>query len=202
MAVIYLSGLYLGEKRGTVRTEDLRKSLREISALYENIELELRSNGELSAVAEQLQDAEHIYFISRHTDYALALEGSLKLKEISYIHCEAYPAGELKHGTISLIEKGTPVIAVCLREDVFAKTLSAVKEVKARGAEVIVLTREDFRSSFEENDKVITVKYPCSDALSLIVGAVSLQLLSYHIAVKRGCEVDKPRNLAKSVTVE
>lgn len=202
VAVIYLSGLYLGEKRGTVRTEDLRKSLREISALYENIELELRSNGELSAVAEQLQDAEHIYFIGRHTDYALALEGSLKLKEISYIHCEAYPAGELKHGTISLIEKGTPVIAVCLREDVFAKTLSAVKEVKARGAEVIVLTREDFRSSFEENDKVITVKYPCSDALSLIVGAVSLQLLSYHIAVKRGCEVDKPRNLAKSVTVE
>lgn len=202
VGVLYLSGLCLAEKRGSIKIEDFRKSLREITALYENIESELRSNEALSAVAESLKSAEHIYFIGRHTDYALALEGSLKLKEISYIHCEAYPAGELKHGTISLIEKGTPVVAVCLREDVFAKTLSAVKEVKARGAEVIVLTREKFRDCFEENDRVITVKSPCSDALSLIVGAVSLQLLSYHTAVKRGCEVDKPRNLAKSVTVE
>ncbi len=200
--VMYLLGLYLAKKRGCINSESFRKSLKEICSLYENIESELRSNEELSAVAEALQFAEHIYFIGRHTDYALALEGSLKLKEISYIHCEAYPAGELKHGTISLIEKDTPVVAVCLRDDVFTKTLSAVKEVKARGADVIVLTRENFKDSFDEEDKVITVKSPCSDSLSLIEGAVALQLLSYHVAVKRGCEVDKPRNLAKSVTVE
>ena len=202
VGVMYLLGLYLGEKRGNIKGDYYRRSLKEISCLYESIESELRSNEKLSAVAERLRFSEHIYFIGRHTDYALALEGSLKLKEISYIHCEAYPAGELKHGTISLIEKGTPVVAVCLREDLFTKTLSAVKEVKARGAEVIVLTKEKFKDSFDSDDTLITVKSPCSDSLSLIVGAISLQLLSYHTAFKRGCEVDKPRNLAKSVTVE
>ena len=202
IGVMYLLGVFLAEKRGILGTEEYGKMTGEISSLYESIETELRANEELSAVADTLQSAEHIYFIGRLTDYALALEGSLKLKEISYIHCEAYPAGELKHGTISLIEKGTPVVAVCLREDILKKTLSGIKEVKARGAEVIVLTREEFRKNFDENDKVITVKSKCSDALSPMLGAVALQLLSYHTAVKRGCEVDKPRNLAKSVTVE
>ncbi len=202
VGVMYLLGLYLAEKQGNIKGGEYRKSLKEICNLYENIESELRSNEELSEAAEILQSAGHIYFVGRHTDYALALEGSLKMKEISYIHCEAYPAGELKHGTISLIEKGTPVVAICLREDVFHKTLSAVKEVKARGAHVIALTKEDFRKDFDESDMILTVKAPCSDVLSPIQGAVPLQLLSYHTAIRRGCEVDKPRNLAKSVTVE
>lgn len=200
--VMYLLGLYLAERKGSITGDCFRQSLEKAAGLYKDIEKELRSNEEFSALAETLRYAEHIYFIGRHTDYALALEGSLKLKEISYIHCEAYPAGELKHGTISLIEKGTPVVAVCLREDVFTKTLSAIKEVKARGADVIVLTKEKFKESFDKNDKVITLKSDAPDSLSLLQGAVALQLLSYHTAVKRGCEVDKPRNLAKSVTVE
>lgn len=202
IAVMYILAVFIAHKKGTLNADEYTEKLKEICSLYEKIERELRSNNELSAMADTLLNAEHIYFIGRHTDYALALEGSLKMKEISYIHCEAYPAGELKHGTISLIEKGTPVIAVCLREDILKKTLSGIKEVKARGADVIILTKEEFRNHFEENDKILTVKSVCSDALSPMLGAISLQLLSYHTAVKRGCEVDKPRNLAKSVTVE
>ena len=174
----------------------------EIAELSKDIEKELTANEELCAIADELKNTKDIYFIGRNTDYALSLEGSLKLKEISYIHCEAYPAGELKHGTISLIEKDTPVVAVCLRSDIFSKTLSGIKEVKARGARVTVITREAFRQNFDEEDNIIAIKSACSDMLSPIVGVIALQLLSYHTAVKRGCEVDKPRNLAKSVTVE
>ncbi len=202
IGVMYLFGLYLAGRKGGLSATGHGSVLKEILNLYKDIEAELRSNEELSATADILHNAEHIYFIGRHTDYALALEGSLKLKEISYIHCEAYPAGELKHGTISLIEKDTPVIAVCLRKDILKKTISGIKEAKARGADVIVLTKEEFRNHFEENDKVLTVKSGCSDDLSPIPGVIHLQLLSYHTAVRRGCEVDKPRNLAKSVTVE
>ena len=202
VAVMYLTGIFLAQKTGRLTTEKYREMQREILSFYKNIESELCGNDNISAVSEALQNSGHIYFIGRHTDYALALEGSLKMKEISYIHCEAYPAGELKHGTISLIEKGTPVVAVCMRKDILKKTVSAVKEVKARGANVIILTREKFRNFFDSTDTLMTVKSECSDMLSLPLGAVHLQLLSYHTAVRRGCEVDKPRNLAKSVTVE
>ena len=124
------------------------------------------------------------------------------MKEISYIHCEAYPAGELKHGTISLIEKSTPVVALCLRKDLFRKTLSAIKEVRARGAFVITLTAAETAESLTDCDFVICIGSAVSDMLTPFLGAVPLQLMSYHTAVKRGCDVDKPRNLAKSVTVE
>jgi glucosamine--fructose-6-phosphate aminotransferase (isomerizing) len=202
IAVMSLLAVFLANKKGNLSAESKRNLIKEISGLYKDIEKELTANEELCSLANELKNAEHIYFIGRNTDYALCLEGALKLKEISYIHCEAYPAGELKHGTISLIEKGTPLVAICLRRDIFTKTLSAVKEVKARGARVTVITREAFRQSFDEDDNVITIKSDCSDMLSPCLGVIALQLLSYHTAVKRGCEVDKPRNLAKSVTVE
>ena len=141
------------------------------------------------------------YFIGRGSDYAAALEGSLKMKEISYIHTEAYPAGELKHGTISLIEKGTPVVALCSQEDVFEKMLSNIKEVKARGANVIVFTKKKFLSEFKNQENVFVIP-DTDDNFSGITLAVALQLLSYYTALSRGCDIDKPRNLAKSVTVE
>lgn len=202
VAVLSLLGIFIADKKGNLSHETKRKLIKEIVGLDKDIEKELTANEELCAKAEKLKNAEHLYFIGRNTDYALCLEGSLKLKEISYIHCEAYPAGELKHGTISLIEKGTPVVAICLRKDVFYKTLSGIKEVRARGAEVTVLTRKEFIKDFDEDVDIIALKSECSDMLSPITGVVALQLLSYHTAVRRGCEVDKPRNLAKSVTVE
>lgn len=201
-AVLYLLGVFLADKLGRLSSDEYEVLMSEILSLSEKIESELQTREQVMPIARQLNSAEHIYFIGRNTDYALALEGSLKLKEISYIHCEAYPAGELKHGTISLIEKGTPVVAVCLREDILKKTHSAIKEVKARGAKIIAVTREEFRPYFDNSDTLITVSSAVSDMLSPILGAVPLQLLSYHTAVEKDCEVDKPRNLAKSVTVE
>ena len=202
IALLSLLGVFLADKKNNLSSETKRSLIKEITDLDKSIENELTNNEKLCTLAEKLKNARHIYFIGRNTDYALSLEGSLKLKEISYIHCEAYPAGELKHGTISLIEKGTPVVAVCLRKDIFQKTLSGIKEVKARGAEITVITREEFRQSFDEDDNIITLKTSCCDMLSPVPGVIPLQLLSYHTAVKKGCEVDKPRNLAKSVTVE
>lgn len=202
VAVLSLLGVYIGEKSRCLSVSTAQRLTEEILALPEQIENELHSNDLLSQTADKLSDSEHIYFIGRNTDYALAMEGSLKLKEISYIHCEAYAAGELKHGTISLIEKGTPVVAVCLRDDICAKTLSNIKEVKARGAAVTVITKKELETFFEGSGTVITLKSDCSDMLSAVVGAVPLQMLSYEVALRRGCEIDKPRNLAKSVTVE
>ncbi|MBO5936434.1 MAG: glutamine--fructose-6-phosphate transaminase (isomerizing) [Clostridia bacterium] len=202
IAVLSLLAVFLSDKKGILSAETKEKLIKEILSLDSAIEKELTSNECLCSLADRLKNAEHIYFIGRNTDYALSLEGSLKLKEISYIHCEAYPAGELKHGTISLIEKGTPVVAVCLRRDIFPKTLSGIKEVKARGAKITAITREEFRPLFGHEDNVITIKSDICDMFSPFAGVIALQLLSYHTAVKRGCEVDKPRNLAKSVTVE
>ncbi len=202
VAVLYLLAVYVAEKSEILTTQTKSRLLSEILSLPFSVERELHTDGKLSLIAESLFLSEHIYFIGRNTDYALAMEGSLKLKEISYIHCEAYAAGELKHGTISLIEKGTPVIAVCLREDIAPKTVSNIKEVKARGAKVIVITKKELQCNFDDSDTVITLKSDCRDMLSAIPGAVPLQILSYEVALRRGCEIDKPRNLAKSVTVE
>lgn len=201
-AVLYLLALSIGEKSGRLSDEKYSELLSDIMRLPDTIKAELQRAVDIIPVAHALTNAEHIYFIGRGTDYALSLEGALKLKEISYIHCEAYPAGELKHGTISLIEKGTPVVALCLRSDILKKTLSGIQEVKARGGSIIAVTKADLASHFDSDDTLITVDGDVTDRLSLLTGAVPLQLLSYHTAVNRGCEVDKPRNLAKSVTVE
>lgn len=199
LAVLYLLALYIGIHSGGYACKEL---LEQLLSLPEKVEKELLQNERALAAADLLKGSEHIYFIGRGTDYALSMEGALKMKEISYIHCEAYPAGELKHGTISLIEKGTPVVALCLRKDLFRKTLSAIKEVRARGAYVIALTAAETAESLTDCDFVICIGSAENDILTPFLGAVPLQLMSYHTAVKRGCDVDKPRNLAKSVTVE
>ena len=201
-AVLYILGVFLSSSLGRLSETEYKALIDNIASVAEKVESTLGVRSQIYAVADSLKSAEHIYFIGRNTDYALSLEGSLKLKEISYIHCEAYPAGELKHGTISLIEKGTPVVAVCLRSDILRKTISGIKEVKARGAKIIAITYEGWVDYFDVDDTLITIPCPVSDMLSPILGAVPLQLLSYHTAVEKGCEVDKPRNLAKSVTVE
>ncbi len=202
LAVLYLLSAYLGRKLQFIGQAAYNSLIKELLSTPEKMKRAIEMSEELLPCAERLKDSEHIYFIGRGTDYALSAEGALKLKEISYIHCEAYPAGELKHGTISLIEKGTPVIAVCLRDDVLKKTLSAIKEVKARGAFVIALTRKERQSELHGADLIIAADTAEKDSLTPLTGAIPLQLISYYTALKRGCDIDKPRNLAKSVTVE
>ncbi len=151
--------------------------------------------------ASRFQNAEHLFYIGRGLDYALSMEGSLKLKEISYIHSEAYAAGELKHGTISLITDHVPVVAVATQEHIYEKTISNIKEVTTRGAKVLLVVND----RFEVNDDIANyiLRLPTTDdVLMPLLAVIPLQLFAYHTAVLRGCDVDKPRNLAKSVTVE
>ena len=152
-------------------------------------------------IVEKLYKHEDIFFIGRQNDYALCLEACLKLKEISYIHSETYPAGELKHGTISLIEEGTPVIAIVTDDDIAEKTISNIKETKARGAYVLLVIRDGIEVNNDVYDDIIVVPNHSIFTLSLLT-IVPLQILAYYIALSRGCDIDKPRNLAKSVTVE
>jgi glucosamine--fructose-6-phosphate aminotransferase (isomerizing) len=155
----------------------------------------------IKTFAQQYGFKEDVFFIGRSLDYAVALEGSLKLKEISYIHAEAYAAGELKHGTLALIIEGVPVIALATQKDVYEKMLSNIKEVKARDAVVIGIGLK----GDEQIEKYVdhTIYIPATDKfLTPILSVIPLQLLAYYAAVTRGCDVDKPRNLAKSVTVE
>ncbi|MDE6196022.1 MAG: isomerizing glutamine--fructose-6-phosphate transaminase, partial [Erysipelotrichaceae bacterium] len=152
-------------------------------------------------IATHLYQKEHVFLMGRGLDYALSMEGALKLKEISYIHCEAYAAGELKHGTISLIEKDTPIIVLCSDDSIYEKTMSNMKEVKARGAKIIVLATEDLPIAPDTYDVRLTI--PKTDILLQgILTVIPLQLIAYETANMRGCEIDQPRNLAKSVTVE
>ena len=167
----------------------------------------LQMESHLERMTKKLIHAEHIFFIGRGLDHALAMEGSLKLKEISYIHAEAYAAGELKHGTMSLIEEGTPVIALATQPHLLHKTRSNIAEVKARGAYVIGLVCDD--ASFREEPVVFADMVDCvfhlpriHPILTPLVAAPILQLLAYHVCLGRSLDPDKPRNLAKSVTVE
>ena len=159
------------------------------------------SNTNVERFAKHIENAEHAFFIGRGLDYALSLEGSLKLKEVSYLHSEAYAAGELKHGTIALIEKGTPVIALITDPMLKDKTLSNIKEVQARGACVLLMIREDLYTPSIEADETILLP-ALSDIMQAVASVVPYQLMAYYVAKKRGCSIDQPRNLAKSVTVE
>ncbi len=161
----------------------------------------IEKRDELREVAKSISDHEHVFYIGRGMDYAMSLEAALKLKEISYIHCEAYAAGELKHGTISLIEEGTPVIAICTSDELFDKTESNIREVKSRGAYVIFICKEGTHPASATYDKMITVPAD-SEAASLFGAMTAVQLIGYEAAVALGCDIDRPRNLAKSVTVE
>ena len=202
MVVLNLLGLYFGDILGTVDFDTYTAMVQGIEALPARMAHILSDTAEIQAAAQELAGHEQIFFIGRNLDYALSLEGSLKLKEISYIHSEAYASGELKHGTISLIEEGTPVIAAATYMPLFDKAMSNVVEVQARGARVLALTTETGAERMHSRvARVLTV--PETETMLLPqLGVVPLQLLAYYIALARGCDIDKPRNLAKSVTVE
>ena len=169
--------------------------------MTEKINSALNCDKSSEKLAKRVKNQEHIFFIGRGIDYPLCLEGSLKLKEISYIHCEGYGAGELKHGTISLVEEGTVVVAIATDQKLFGKMVSNIKEVHARGAYVIAVVREGTKGIEEIADETIYIP-DTSRYLTPSLTVVPLQLLAYHTTVERGLDVDKPRNLAKSVTVE
>ena len=204
LAVLDMIGLAFGEALGTVKKEEYNEAVAELQKLPEKMEQFLASESceAIPKYASQYFNHNSVFFIGRNLDYALGLEGSLKLKEISYIHSEAYASGELKHGTISLIEDGTLVIALGTYAPLFDKAMSNVVEVKARGADVLALATESHRGEMTKTvENVITIP-DTAQMLLPSLGVVPLQLLAYYIALQRGCDIDKPRNLAKSVTVE
>ena len=201
VALMYLIGLKFGQVRGFVSDEKAKAMVSELDKIPEYIEKLLTLDKEIEGMAKEHANSESVFIIGRGIDYAASLEGSLKIKEISYIHSEAYAAGELKHGTISLIEEGTLVIAVATQDNLYEKLVSNVKEVKARGAYVIAIAKEGNTEIGEVADKVIYIPNT-DDKLTASLSAIPMQLFAYHVAVERGCDIDKPRNLAKSVTVE
>ena len=204
LAVLDMIGLAFGEVLGTVKKEEYNEAVAELQKLPEKMEQFLASESceAIPKYASQYFNHNSVFFIGRNLDYALGLEGSLKLKEISYIHSEAYASGELKHGTISLIEDGTLIIALGTYAPLFDKAMSNVVEVKARGADVLALATESHRGEMAKTvENVITIP-DTAQMLLPSLGVVPLQLLAYYIALQRGCDIDKPRNLAKSVTVE
>ena len=202
LALMDLIALYLGDLLGTVEKSEYDQILREMERLPENVEKVLESTEDVKYFASRYFNHDSIFFIGRNLDYAMGMEGSLKLKEISYIHSEAYASGELKHGTISLIEPGTLVIALGTYAPLFDKAMSNVVEVKARGAEVLALTTETFREKMEHTADSTMAVPATHPVVQPSLGVVPLQLFAYYVALQRGCDIDKPRNLAKSVTVE
>ena len=202
LALLSLLALWLGKRLGTVPEKDCREMVSAFRELPGKMEEVLSHRDDIQYFASQYFNHDSIFFMGRNLDYALGLEGSLKLKEISYIHSEAYASGELKHGTISLIEDGTLVVALGTYGKLFAKAMSNVVEVKSRGASVLALTTYPHQEEMARTaDVVMTI--PDIHALLLpILGVVPLQLFAYYVALMRGCDIDKPRNLAKSVTVE
>ena len=198
-ATLNMLAVYFAARLG--RIEDQSKYVAALQALPRRIQQAIDLNPAIPALAKKYHDNRALFFIGRNTDYAVALEGALKMKEISYIHAESYAAGELKHGTIALIEERTPVVALCCNPSVTEKTISNIVEVKSRGAEVLALTFRTNRKMLSVADDLLFI--PEVDALfSAAVEIVPLQLLAYYVAKENGCDIDKPKNLAKSVTVE
>lgn len=201
LAVIYLLTLYIGEKLGRLSAEELDRYIAELQQIPELIEKMLAHKENIQFFASRYFNAGDMYFIGRNVDYAASLEASLKLKEISYIHSEAYAAGELKHGPISLIEDGTLVIALATDGRLFDKMMSNIREVKARGAVVLGLATEDRTEIAEQTDMVFYIP-KISPFMLPSLSVIPMQLFAYYVASMKGCDIDKPRNLAKSVTVE
>ena len=201
LCVVYLLVLYMADLLGTISKQEYQNYVADLEALPSLIEKTISDTKQIQAVAAKYYQCENIFFIGRNIDYALSLEGSLKLKEISYIHSEAYAAGELKHGSISLIEDGTLVVSLATYEALFDKMMSNIKEVKARGATVLSLTTEDKTIIESETDEVFYIPN-INSMMAPSLAVLPLQLFAYYVADNRGCDIDKPRNLAKSVTVE
>ena len=202
LVLMDLIGLYLADLLGTVEKSEYDAILAEMQVLPEKMSRFLEHFEDVQYFASRYFNHNSIFFIGRNLDYAMGLEGSLKLKEISYIHSEAYASGELKHGTISLIEPGTLVVALGTYAALFDKAMSNVVEVKARGAEVLAVTTETFKEKMEKTADSTIVVPDTHPVLQPSLGVVPLQLFAYYVALQRGCDIDKPRNLAKSVTVE
>jgi glutamine---fructose-6-phosphate transaminase (isomerizing) len=201
MVALHVLALYLAQVRGTMYPAEISGFIDLMDALPGHVEQALGLDEQVRSIAERYHQARDFLFFGRHTGYPAALEGALKLKEISYIHAEGYAAGELKHGPIALVEEGVPVVAVATECHVYPKVLSNIQEVKARGAQIIAVASEGDEQIARLADHVLYVPRT-HELLSPVVVTVPLQLLAYHIAKARGCDVDQPRNLAKSVTVE
>jgi len=208
MTVLYLLALHLGQQRGVLSEEESLEHIRALNGLPVKMETLLGCDDLVEKLAREFHRAQDFLYLGRGINYPIALEGALKLKEISYIHAEGYPAGEMKHGPNALIDEDLPVVVICTRDETseasklrYEKTLSNMVEVKARDGVVIAVVTEGDTEPLEITDRVIEIPR-ASDLISPILSIIPLQLLAYHIGVRRGCDVDQPRNLAKSVTVE
>ncbi len=201
LAVVYLLAIYFADKLGNLTEEEYAYTVAQLQILPEKIAEILSDKEHIQYLASQFFNVKDVFFIGRNLDYAMSLEGSLKLKEISYIHSDAYAAGELKHGTISLVEEGTLVIALATQQLLFDKMMSNVKEVKARGAVVLGLTTQKNTKIEQVTDHALYIPEIC-DIMLPSLAVIPLQLFAYYVASMKGCDIDKPRNLAKSVTVE
>jgi len=201
LAALYLLALHLGRVRGSLSPQEASNRLMDISEMPRKIEEVLKREDEIAEIARMYKDSRDFLYLGRGISYPIALEGALKLKEISYIHAEGYPAGEMKHGPIALIDERMPVLVLCSRGDTYQKTLSNLEEARTRGGRMIAVGTEgdtEIRQKVEE----IFFLPPCAELVRPILEVVPLQLLAYHMAVLKGTDIDQPRNLAKSVTVE
>lgn len=201
LMAFYMIALNLAMTKGTITEEEYFNMIGQLKEMPAKVEKVLECDKLVEEIATEIKDKNDMFYLGRGLDYALAMEGSLKIKEISYMHAEAFAAGELKHGTIALIEEGTPVLVIATQEQLFEKMLSNMQEVKARGAKVIAIAKEHNKEVEKSADRVIYIP-EVEDMFASITAVVPMQLLSYHVAKMRGCDIDKPRNLAKSVTVE
>ena len=202
MVVLFMLGVYLAKQANRVAQEEYVSIIRELQSLPEKVSSVLSDLNHYQKAASRYFNHNSVFYIGRNVDYALGLEGSLKLKEISYIHSESYAAGELKHGTISLIEPGTLVVALATYEPLVEKSLSNIVEVKSRGAEVIAMTTDQTADLINNQAAEVFTIPKTHSLLQPVLGVIPLQLFAYYVALNRGCDIDKPRNLAKSVTVE
>ncbi|MBR5712248.1 MAG: glutamine--fructose-6-phosphate transaminase (isomerizing) [Lachnospiraceae bacterium] len=202
MVLLIMLGIYAADVNGKIAVEDYAKAVADLTALPEKIDRLLADVDTCQKAASHYFNRNSVFFIGRNLDYALGLEGSLKLKEISYIHSESYAAGELKHGTISLIEPGTLVVALATYAPLLEKTRSNIVEVRARGADVIVVATEETAQAVRDQATELLMIPSTNPLLQPVLGVIPLQIFAYYVALNRGCDIDKPRNLAKSVTVE
>ena len=201
ITLLMLIGLRLGQLRGTLSRDDFSRVAEELEALPKSVQTVLKSEKEIQQIAKSYKDAANFLYLGRGYNFPVALEGALKLKEISYIHAEGYPAAEMKHGPIALIDKNMPVVVIATNKGHYEKVVSNIQEIKSRDGKIIAVVTKGDKSVKALADHVIEIP-EVTESLTPILASVPLQLLAYHIAVMRGCNVDQPRNLAKSVTVE
>ena len=201
VVVLVLMALRIGKQKGVLSNTDYHQLITDLELIPQKIEQVLESNNQIEIIAKQFKNANNFLYLGRGYNFPVALEGALKLKEISYIHAEGYPAAEMKHGPIALIDEEMPIVVIATRKGNYDKIVSNIQEVKARGGRLIAVVTKGDKTVKSLADYCIEIP-SCFEELSPLLSNIPLQLLSYHIAVLRGCNVDQPRNLAKSVTVE